>query len=94
MWPDRVLNPGPLTYELGALPTALRGPASTFVFIPLKEGGFPAKLIPKSILVKKVKPHLYFSHRHSISLSSIFTNFKFSNTVFGETIKKYLLFMP
>ena len=28
MWPDRVSNPGPLTYELGALPIALRGPAS------------------------------------------------------------------
>ena len=23
MWPDRVSNPGPLTYESGALPTAL-----------------------------------------------------------------------
>ena len=28
MWPDRVSNPGPLTYESGALPTALSGPAS------------------------------------------------------------------
>ena len=28
MWPDRVLNPGPLTYESGALPTALCGPAA------------------------------------------------------------------
>ena len=28
MWPDRVSNPGPLTYESGALPTALRGPAA------------------------------------------------------------------
>ena len=28
MWPDRVSNPGPLTYQSGALPTALRGPAS------------------------------------------------------------------
>ena len=28
MWPDRVLNPGPLTYESGALPTALSDPAS------------------------------------------------------------------
>ena len=28
MLPDRVLNPGPLTYESGALPIALRGPAS------------------------------------------------------------------
>ena len=27
MWPDRVSNPGPLTYESGALPTAQRGPA-------------------------------------------------------------------
>ena len=26
MWPDRVSNPGPLTYELGALPIALRAP--------------------------------------------------------------------
>ena len=38
MWPDRVSNPGPLTYESGALPIALRGPAlsmskyQTFVF--------------------------------------------------------------
>ena len=28
MWPDLVSNQGPLTYESGALPTALRGPAS------------------------------------------------------------------
>ena len=27
MWPNQVSNPGPLTYESGALPTALRGPA-------------------------------------------------------------------
>ena len=27
MLPDRVLNPGPLTYESGALPIALRSPA-------------------------------------------------------------------
>ena len=31
MLPDRVSNPGPLTYESGALPNALRGPA-TIVF--------------------------------------------------------------
>ena len=28
MWPDRVSNPGPLTYESGAIPTALRGSAT------------------------------------------------------------------
>ena len=27
MWPDRVSNPGPPTYESGALPIVLRGPA-------------------------------------------------------------------
>ena len=31
MWPDRVSNQGPLTYESGALPTALRGPAEVNV---------------------------------------------------------------
>ena len=33
MLPDRVSNPGPLTYESGALPTALRGPACLLVKI-------------------------------------------------------------
>ena len=31
MLPDRVSNPGPLTYESGALPIALRGPANLSV---------------------------------------------------------------
>ena len=30
MLPDRVSNPGPLSYESGALPIALRGPAFEF----------------------------------------------------------------
>ena len=34
MLPDRVSNPGPLTYESGALPIALRGPA-----VPIKHCG-------------------------------------------------------
>ena len=28
MWPDRVSNPEPPTYESGVLPIALRGPAT------------------------------------------------------------------
>ena len=39
MWPDRVSNPGPLTYESGALPTPLRGPAhqmERYLFQPNK----------------------------------------------------------
>ena len=39
MWPDRVSNPGPLTYESGALATALRGPA--VVNLPLPKIGVP-----------------------------------------------------
>ena len=34
MWPDWVSNPGPLTYESGALLTVLRGPAAC-----TKQGG-------------------------------------------------------
>ena len=30
MLPDRVSNPGPLTYESGALPVALHSPAAPF----------------------------------------------------------------
>ena len=33
MLPDRVSNPGPLTYESGALPIALRGPAIVLIKI-------------------------------------------------------------
>ena len=40
MWPDRVSNPGPLTYESGALPTALRGPAQVGKKIFMRTQGF------------------------------------------------------
>ena len=33
MLPDRVSNPGPLTYESGALPIELRGPAQTLSLV-------------------------------------------------------------
>ena len=35
MLPDRVSNPGPLTYESGALPIALRGPAPNVLEIAM-----------------------------------------------------------
>ena len=35
MLPDRVSNPGPLTYESGALPIALRSPAVTGDNVPV-----------------------------------------------------------
>ena len=44
MLPDRVSNPGPLTYESGALPIALRGPAGLLVIYvkPCDESDFAA----------------------------------------------------
>ena len=33
MLPDRVSNPGPLTYESGALPIALRSPAINCLYM-------------------------------------------------------------
>ena len=50
MLPDRVSNPGPLTYESGALPIALRGPAITMynymytgcIYLILGYAGIPA----------------------------------------------------
>ena len=45
MWPHWVSNPGPLTYESGALHTALRGPAIYLIY-------YVARLIPS------VKIHL------------------------------------
>ena len=40
MLPDRVSNPGPLTYESGALPIALRGPALTVKYHQNSPKGF------------------------------------------------------
>ena len=37
MLPDRVSNPGPLTFESGALPIALRGPAGALVHFQGKQ---------------------------------------------------------
>ena len=40
MLPDRVSNPGSLTYESGALPIALRGPARSRGMIKIKSCNF------------------------------------------------------
>ena len=46
MWPDRVSNPGPLNYESGALPIALRGPANG-----ISQTGFDVQAWRNSALV-------------------------------------------
>ena len=45
MLPDRVSNPGPLTYESGALPIALRGPAPVTVTFPCINSAWSPLLI-------------------------------------------------
>ena len=67
MLPDRVSNPGPLTYESGALPIALRGPAyiheenytiTPFNFQALfylqQNGDKPILSIPEKLYLRKV----------------------------------------
>ena len=47
MWPDRVSNPEPLTFESGVLPTALCGPA--------KVNEALIQHIPYALLCKKIQ---------------------------------------
>ena len=75
MLPDRVSNPGPLTYESGALPIALRGPAmvierlshvcivlTRFLWQSRKRGiTLPYKVRPK----KKICVRLFFVLVHN-----------------------------
>ena len=49
MLPDRVSNPGPLTYESGALPIALRGPA------PILKGLLCPLDIQSTLVISKSK---------------------------------------
>ena len=50
MLPDRVSNPGPLTYESGALPIALRGPALKMVIL-LRKKAYNEQIIEYSNLI-------------------------------------------
>ena len=65
MLPDRVSNPGPPTYESGALPIALRGPASVkgilSLLVAIKSSGliFFAEKTLKSFAVKKLLPFFW-----------------------------------
>ena len=50
MLPDRVSNPGPLTYESGALLIALCSPASFELYFKQKGGSFQHKHFKTSFL--------------------------------------------
>ena len=54
MWPDRVSNPGHLTYESGALPTALRGPA-LWKYVPYSLLVSSLEILSYSLLVSSLE---------------------------------------
>ena len=63
MLPDRVSNPGPLTYESGALPIALRGPACNIQrAITPKTGNPELWFMYSALLYIYVKVHHYCGH--------------------------------
>ena len=49
MLPDRVSNPEPLTYESGALPIALRGPAIYLVHSEINRYNQPYQIISRIV---------------------------------------------
>ena len=66
MLPDRVSNPGPLTYESGALPIALRGPALSFALLTFYSNIFHFHTKSNMIyfcLSRKLRPFLYSCFR-------------------------------
>ena len=61
MLPDRVSNPGPVTYESGALPIALRGPAVTWGgnFFGYMVANFVLRSCDRKTKFATIKPTIY-----------------------------------
>ena len=81
MLPDRVSNPGPLTYESGALPIVLRGPATNiYIYSDFKPVCAhppppPHPTPPRNLITKPSKWHVHLA-----------------NTQIGLDIRPYLPF--
>ena len=71
MLPDRVSNPGPLTYESGALPIALRGPAH-------KQRN-EVKMYNSKVWLKKVQSVLFSLSLSLSQMCKYFASFSNSN---------------
>ena len=59
MLPDRVSNSGPLTYESGALPIALRGPALRLIIVSSVYEGPSKTFITQTITVTPFQDMLW-----------------------------------
>ena len=84
MWPDRVSNPGPLTYKSGTLPTALHGPAL------VKEGLYIAQLWSEFTMI--VLSILIVSSNNSDSYDNYWSCFETKLFWFGFTTTIFLWF--
>ena len=77
MWPDRVSNPGPLTYESDAQPTALRGPAIVAMVIDLIIQCMPyfsqyiSEMVPEILTRERCDFLKHTIHSQIISLSHL-----------------------
>ena len=71
MWPDRLSNPGPLALEPDALPTALRGLASTIRIVLFTLTNF-SLLITGSVTSSGKKVAFGHHHLHVINISCKF----------------------
>ena len=81
MLPDRVSNPGPLTYESGALPIALRGPAYGIMKVCSKQREFELMSVYGIMKVcSKQREFELMSVYHSTKSGGISMSFRFSLT--------------
>ena len=82
MWPDRVSNPGPLSHESGALPTALHGPAGQNVPIHLEQP-IMFTLNTTTLLFEMgfIMPEIGTDLQHSIAVCSILPHQLLANHV-------------
>ena len=82
MLPDRVSNPGPLTYESGALPIALRGPAN-YCKLPINGNTMttetrPMEELPKYNIVKNNSFISICYERNSLFIQKCYYNYNVS----------------
>ena len=87
MLPDRVSNPGPLTYESDALPIALRGPALCFVGWKMLKSNFVC--LKKELHLKTLKSDHFLVKLQGEELHK-YSFFHFSPVTCIMSMYKYL----
>ena len=94
MLPDRVSNPGPLTYESGALPTALHGPSFFFVHQIVCQYKESKKVKVASAIFMTFTRSMQNALQHECSSSaSLFPNKKFTSCFEGLRAINFMKFV-